>query len=263
MRDMPGGPEPSNLPPEVDPANRARLHMQTPLPKRFYKDVSVSAQGNAFVVQLDGRPVRTPGKALLSMPTAEAAALVAVEFAAQGETVNPVTMPVYRLANSALDGVTADPRAVVEDIVRYAGTDLVCYRADWPAGLVERQNASWDPVVAWARSTLGAPLYLAQGVIHVEQPSASIAAIAAHLASRTEPLHLAALHVMTTLTGSALLALAVEAGRLSVDEAWSAAHIDEDWQIEHWGQDSEAVARRLARKRDLDAAAALIQALRR
>jgi chaperone required for assembly of F1-ATPase len=247
---------------DPDPVRRAQIQMKTHLPKRFYKIASVAPVEEGFAVHLDGKPVRTPGKALLALPTEAAAALVADEFAAQGETINPVTMPVMRLVNTAIDGVASDPQAVLEDILRFASSDLLCYRADAPQGLVERQNEHWDPVLDWARGSLGARFNLAEGVIHVEQPRETIAALGTHLAQRADPLRLAAIHVMTSLTGSALLALAVDFGELDAEAAWAAGHVDEDWQIEHWGQDAEAVARRSARKRDMMAAVGLLEALK-
>ncbi|WP_353641702.1 ATP12 family protein [Mesorhizobium sp. WSM2239] len=248
---------------DPDPIRRAQSQMKTQLPKRFYKDVSIAPTGEGFGVHLDGRPVRTPGKAILALPTEKAAKLVAEEFAAQGEKIDPSTMPVYRLVNTAIDGVAADPAAVRDDVARFASSDLLCYRADAPAGLVERQATAWDPVLDWAQRALGARLLLAQGVIHVEQPRKAVEAIEAHLALRQNPLRLAALHLMTTLTGSALLAIAVEAGEIDAETAWSAAHVDEDWQTEQWGQDSEAMARRAYRKHDMMAAARLLEALER
>ncbi|MCZ8545513.1 ATP12 family chaperone protein [Mesorhizobium qingshengii] len=247
---------------DPDPVRRAQIQMKTHLPKRFYKTATVAPAEDGFAVHLDGKPVRTPGKALLALPTERAAALAAAEFAAQGETINPVTMPVMRLVNTAIDGVASDPQAVLEDILRFASADLLCYRADAPQGLVERQNQHWDPVIDWARATLGARFNLAQGIIHVEQPRETIAVLGVHLSQRADPLRLAAIHVMTSLTGSALLALAVDCGELDAEAAWSAGHVDEDWQIGQWGQDAEAVARRSARKRDMMAAAGLLEALR-
>lgn len=247
---------------DPDPVRRAQIQMKTHLPKRFYKAVSIAPVEDGFAVHLDGKPVRTPGKALLALPTEKAASLVAEEFAAQGETINPVTMPVLRLVNTAIDGVASDPQAVLEDILRFASSDLLCYRADAPQGLVDRQNQHWDPLIDWARGTLGARFNLAEGIIHVEQPRESIAVLGIHLAQRAEPLRLAAIHVMTSLTGSALLALAVDFGELDGDAAWAAGHVDEDWQIEQWGQDAEAMARRSARNRDMMAAVSLLEALK-
>ncbi|TGT44480.1 ATP12 family chaperone protein [Mesorhizobium sp. M8A.F.Ca.ET.165.01.1.1] len=261
MRDILNDLEAGKYLSDPDPVRRAQIQMKTPLPKRFYKEVSVVPVEAGFAVQLDGRPVRTPGKALLALPTEAAAALVADEFAEQGETINPVMMPVMRLVNTAIDGVASDPQAVLEDILRFASSDLLCYRADAPQGLVERQNEQWDPVIDWARASLGVRFNLAEGIIHVEQPRETIAVLGSHLAQRAQPLRLAAIHVMTSLTGSALLALAVDFGELDGEEAWAAGHVDEDWQIAQWGQDAEAVARRTARKRDMMAAVSLLEAL--
>lgn len=261
MRDILNDLEAGKFLSDPDPVRRAQIQMRTPLPKRFYKAVSVEPDGDAFGVRLDGKPVRTPGKARLMLSSEAAARLVAGEFEAQAENIDPVTMPTLRLVNTAIDGVAADPQAVLEDILRFASSDLLCYRADAPQGLVERQNEHWDPVLDWARGELGARFNLAEGVIHVEQPRESIAVLGAHLARRADPLRLAALHVMTSITGSALLALAVEAGALDMEAAWLAAHVDEDWQIEHWGQDAEAMARRTQRKRDFLAAARLLEAV--
>ncbi|MBN9242822.1 MAG: ATPase [Mesorhizobium sp.] len=261
MRDILNDLEAGKFLSDPDPVRRAQIQMRTPLPKRFYKAVSVEADGDAFSVRLDGKPVRTPGKALLALPNEAAALIVAGEFEAQEKVIDPVSMPTLRLVNTAIDGVAADPQAVLEDILRFASSDLLCYRADAPQGLVERQNEHWDPVLDWARSDLGARFNLAEGVIHVEQPRESIAVLGAHLARRADPLRLAALHVMTSITGSALLALSVEAGRLGAEAAWTAAHVDEDWQAEQWGQDAEAMARRAQRKRDMLAAIGLLSAL--
>ncbi|TSE11922.1 ATPase [Mesorhizobium intechi] len=262
MRDILNDLEAGKYLSDPDPVRRAQIQMKTPLPRRFYKTASVAPIEGGFAVHLDGKPVRTPGKALLALRTEAAAVLVAGEFREQGETINPVTMPVMRLVNTAIDGVASDPQAVLEDILRFASSDLLCYRADTPEGLVERQNEQWDPVIDWARTTLGARFNLAEGVIHVEQPRETITVLGSHLNQRAEPLRLAAIHLMTSLTGSALLALAVDFGELDAEAAWAAAHVDEDWQIEHWGQDAEAVARRAARKRDMMAAVSLLEALK-
>jgi len=262
MRDILNDLESGQALSDPDPMRRAQIQMRTPLPKRFYKDVAVAEGEGGFIVQLDGRAVKTPGKALLVLPTEAAARLIADEFAAQGETLDLASMPVYRLVNTAIDGVANDPQAVVEDILRFSSSDLLCYRADGPETLVARQNEAWDSVLDWARATLGARFVLAEGVIHVDQPRDAITAIGIHLNQRAESLRLAALHVMTTLTGSALLALAVDFGELDAETAWKAAHVDEDFQAEHWGHDAEALARRANRKRDMMAAAQLLEAIR-
>lgn len=249
-------------PSDLDPMRRAQKHMQTPRPKRFYTRVEVEGDGGTFRVLLDGRAVRTPAKAELLLPTERAAKLVAQEYEAQGEYIDPITMPVTRLVNTAIDGVAGDPQAVAEDILRYASSDLLCYRAEAPERLIALEAEAWDPVLEWAEGELGVRFMLSEGVMHVEQPRTTIAAVGAYLRPRREPLRLAALHVVTTLTGSALLALAVEAGAVSAEEAWQKAHVDEDWNIAQWGEDAEAADRRAARKRDMMGAVALLGAMK-
>lgn len=247
---------------DPNPLQRARNAMQTPLPKRFYVEAAVAAaEEGGFAVLLDGKPVKVPSGQKLLLPTEAAATLVVAEFLAQGETINPTSMPVLRLANTVIDGVAADPQAVLEDIQRYASSDLICYRAGEPEKLVVRQAEAWDPALDWARSRLGARFFLAEGVMHVEQPREAVAAVGLQLASRDDPFRLASLHVMTTLLGSALLALMVEDDALDPSEAWRAAHVDEDWNIDQWGEDVEATARRASRERDFLAAVALLSAL--
>ena len=247
---------------DPDPVKRAQIQMRQPLPKRFYKDVSVAPVEGGYGVHLDGRPVRTPGKGPVAVKTEAAAHLLAQEFDAQETEINPVRMPVTRLVNTVIDGVAREPDAVAEDILRYASTDLLCYRADSPARLVELQAQAWDPILDWARNRLGARLFLAEGVMHVEQPREAIGAIGVHLRLDPDPFRLGCLHMMTTLTGSALLALAVDAGEIDAEAAWSRAHVDEDWTISQWGEDAEATAARANRLRDMRAADALLRAVR-
>ena len=228
------------------------------LPKRFYKDVAVTDGGGGAALLLDGKTVRTPGNAPLKLPTSALAEAVADEWRAQGERIDPSTMPLTKLANSAIDGVAGREQTVIDDIMSHAASDLLCYRALAPQGLVEAQARHWDPVLAWAKETLGAPLVLGEGVVHVAQPQASLDRLRQMLAGR-EAFSLAALHVMTALTGSALLALAVALGRLPPEQAWAAAHVDEDWQIGQWGEDAEAAERRENRRRDFAAAARLLK----
>lgn len=246
---------------DPDPVKRAQIQMRAPLPKRLYAAVTVGAGEGGFVVLLDGKTARTPARAPLALPTAAAAQLVAGEYDAQTETVDPVTMPTTRLVNTAIDGVAREADAVAEDILRFSSSDMLCYRADGPDGLVRRQDDHWDPILDWARASLGARMNLAEGVVFVEQPRESIAAIRMHLARRGDAFRLACLHLMTSITGSALIALAIEAGFLDAEAAWLAAHVDEDWQAEQWGQDAEAMARRNARKRDFLGAVRLVRAL--
>ena len=246
-----------------DPVRRAQIQMQKPLAKRFYKAVSVSpAEDGGYAVLLDGRSVRTPARNPLAVPMEKLAELLAAEWDAQAEVIDPSAMPLTRIVNTAIDGVAPDHRAVFDDIVRFAGSDLLCYRADSPAGVVARQNDMWNPVLEWAARSLGARFILAEGVIHQEQPREAISAYAEGLRAFATPLGLACLHTVTSLTGSALLALAVAMRRLSAEDAWAAAHVDEDWQIEHWGTDEEAFRRRANRWREMQAAAAVLDALK-
>ena len=231
------------------------------LPKRFYERVDVENRDGGFALLLDDKPVRTPVKAQLLLPSRALAYAVADEWRGQGERIDPATMPLTRLANSAIDGVAGREQAVISDILAYAGSDLLCYGADGPDGLVEAQRSHWDPVIAWAKSSLGAPLVRSEGVVHVAQPQASLDRLKEVIEDR-DPFSLAALHVMTAITGSALLALAVAGGQMTPDEAWKAAHVDEDWQVSQWGEDAEAAARRAARRHDFAAAARLLTMLK-
>lgn len=230
------------------------------LPKRFYQDVAVKDEGAGAALLLDGKTVRTPAKAQLVLPTRALAEAVAEEWRAQGERIDPATMPLTKLANSAIDGVAGREQAVIDDIAAHAGSDLICYRAHAPDGLVAAQRKHWDPVLSLAKDALGAPLVLADGVVHVPQPQASVDRLKEELAGR-DGFSLAALHVLTALTGSAVLALAVALGRLTPEQAWEAAHVDEDWQVGQWGEDAEAAQRRHNRRRDFVAAARLLKLL--
>ncbi len=235
--------------------------MKKPLPKRFYAEVAVAEHEGGFAITLDGKMVRTPARQVLAVPTEALAQLVAAEWRAQGEEIDPVTMPATRLVNTALDGVATNAQAIFEDILRFSSSDLLCYRADGPELLVERQRQRWDPVIDWAANDLGARFILIEGVMHHEQPREATAAFAVTLARHQSPMALAALHTITTLTGSAILALAFAEGRLTVEEVWSLAHLDEDWTIEHWGRDEEAEERRAKRFVEFKAAADVFFAL--
>lgn len=247
---------------DPDPVRRAQIQMLKPLPKRFYTEVSVQAADQGFAIHLDGRSVKTPAKNLLVVPTHAAAELLQAEWAAQTDVIDPSSMPVTRLANTALDGIAQDPQAVIDDIVRFAGTDMICYRADQPQELVSLQDERWGPVLAWAAETYGARFILAQGVMHQTQPPEAIDAFRKAIARYQQPLALAALHTVTTLTGSALLSLALVEQRLNADEAWALAHVDEDWNVQLWGSDEEAELRRAHRWKDMQAAAKVLSALR-
>ena len=246
----------------TDPVGRVQRDLARPLPRRFYKAVTVGEGAEGFALLLDGRPACTPGKTILRLPTRAAADLIAQEWDAMGSHIEPVKMPATRIVNSALDGVAREIAAVQADIVKYAGSDLVCYRAGAPAALASEQSAAWDPVLAFARDHLGARFLLAEGVVHVAQPAPAIAAVARAVARFDAAVPLACLHVMTTLTGSALLALGHALGHFTVEQTWTAAHVDEDFQSRAWGRDEEAEARRAARWTDMNAAAGLLRSLK-
>jgi chaperone required for assembly of F1-ATPase len=193
----------------------------------------------SFGIELDGRPIRTPAGHALAVPTQSLAEAIADEWNAQGDHIVPASLPLTRLANSAIDGVAEREGDVVKDIVNYAASDLLCYRAASPVGLVENQARVWDPILAWVRTEYDAPFTVGTGVKHIEQPSASLDAVR-QVISAFGPFQLAALHVMTTLTGSALIALAHVKRFLDIDAAWEAANVDENWQASQWGEDFDA-----------------------
>ncbi|MEW6453638.1 MAG: ATP12 family protein [Pseudomonadota bacterium] len=244
----------------LDPTEAARRNMRPKLRARFYKEAAVSEAADGFHVLLDGRAVRTPARRPLAAPTRALAELIAVEWQAQQDAVDPATMPLTRLANSIIDGVAAQPQPVREEIEKYLGTDLLFYRAEGPEGLLASQAKHWDPLVAWARDAHGARFVMAQGVIHAKQPADAMAAMAKVIPS--DSWALGAVNVITTLTGSALIALALAAGRITPDEAWAIAHVDEDWNMETWGRDEMALQRRNFRRLELDAAADVLRLAR-
>lgn len=244
-----------------DVPNIPKDQLTPPLPKRFYTDVTVGdAPGGGFQILLDGRAVRTPKKQLLIVPTRALAQAIAAEWAAQDAHIDPSRMPLSKLAITSIDGVSGSLREVASDIVRYAGSDLLCYRAEAPATLAEQQARIWDPLLSWIEGESGARFLLAEGVMPVTQNRFALERIE-DLVAPYDAMQLAALHVMTTLTGSAFLALAVAKDRLSAEEAWDVAHIDEDWQIARWGVDVEATERRERRRREMLAASQFLDLL--
>ena len=243
----------------LDPEEAVRRTTRGPQRKRFYKNAGVAETAGGFAVTLDDKPIRTPSGHQVVAPTREIAEAIAAEWNAQKEIIDPLTMPLTRFANSVGDAVVERVQAVADDVAKYLGTDLLFYRAGHPEALVAREAALWDPVVFWAADTLGAHFILAEGIMHVRQPDSAIAAARAVLPA--DPWSIAALHVVTTLTGSALLALALIRGVLDQDQVWAAAHVDEDWNIEKWGVDEEVAARRAARLVDFKAAADILTSL--
>lgn len=250
--------EPARPPAKVP----GREPLTKPLPKRFYKAVTCGPdEAGGFDILLDGRAARTPGRRKLVAPTETLALALVEEWAAQTVEIDPATMEMTRLVTTAIDGVAGLEAEVADDIVAFAGSDLVCYRAESPDGLVAEQNAAWDPVVVWAKQRLGVRLKLAAGIVHVAQDEAGLQRVREHLAA-FDALQLTALHVMTTLTGSAMIALAHADGLMDVAAAWRAGHVDEDWQMRLWGVDAEAAARREQRWRTMQAASRLLELVR-
>jgi chaperone required for assembly of F1-ATPase len=239
-----------------DPQRAARQAMKASLPKKFFTEATAGAGECGFRLLLDGRPARTPARNLILVPTQALALELAHEWNRLTDVVDPALMPLTRLVNSAIDGVAHEIEAVADEIAKYSGSDLVCYRADQPAGLVERQSAAWDPVLDFARRDLGAMFVQSVGVLYVEQPARAVAAVRAALPQ--DPFRLAALNVVTTLTGSALIALGLARGLYDADRAWALAHVDEDWNADHWGRDTLAEQRRAARWQEMKAAATVL-----
>lgn len=228
------------------------------LPKRFYTEVTVGEIDSGYEIRLDDRVLKTPLKRDFTVPSREMALAIADEWDAQETHVNPASMIVTRLANTAVDRVLGDELRIVGELVDFAASDLVCYRAGTPSSLDRHQALHWDPVLAWVKSAIGAQFVGVEGIVHHAQPETAIEAVADTLKNESQ-FRLTAIHNMTTLTGSTLIAMMVAHDALPGDKAWTTAHADEDWQIEQWGSDSEAEARRAERKLDFDATVRFLQ----
>ncbi len=209
--------------------------------RRFWKEVDVAPVEGGFAVRLDGRPIRTPGKAAMVLSTRALAQVVAAEWSAQEGEVRPTAMPATRTANSAVDTVGLHRESIVDDLAGYGATDLVSYRAEEPRDLCDLQAAGWDPLVTWVKLRFGVALRVGRGVVPVDQPVETLAALQAEVA-RQDDFQLAALHDLVALSGSLVIALAVIDGVRSAEEAWDLSRIDEAWQIAQWGGDEEAEA---------------------
>jgi chaperone required for assembly of F1-ATPase len=218
--------------------------------KRFYSNVGVVAAEGGFGVTLDAKPLRTPAKALLAVPSRSLAEAIAAEWCCQGGEVSLDGVPLTRLASTAIDLVSARRAEVVADIVRYAGTDLVCYRAGHPPELAQRQHAAWQPLIDWASLRYDAPLEVTVGVVPVAQLPTTMRAFNAAVESYS-PLDLAALHMATAACGSLVVALALFEGELDAAGAFAAAQLDETFEIEQWGEDAEQMRRRAALRQDI------------
>lgn len=223
--------------------------------KRFYADATVVAQGDGFAIQLDGRPVRTPARALLALPTAALADAVAQEWRAQGETVDPASMPFTGLANAAIDHVAINQAQFAAGVARYGQSDLLCYRAEAPDTLVVRQAAAWDPLLDWARARYDVTFVVTQGILPVPQPPETLARLDA-VVGALDPFTLTGLSTLVALSGSLVCGLAVVEGGHDLPAIWQAAEIDEAWQVEKWGEDALAAASTARRTADFSTAGA-------
>lgn len=217
--------------------------------KRFWKQATATETEGGYTVQLDGRPVKTPAKTLLVVPTLAMAQAIAAEWGAQTGAVKPETMPFTRSANSALDKIIPQFQDVADMLAAYGGTDLLCYRATGPEALVARQAATWDPLLDWSAAELGAPLRATAGVMHIAQDDRSLQNLRA-LVMTLSPFQLAGFHDLVAISGSLVLGFAVTRGRLAPQAAWEASRIDEAWQTEQWGEDEEAAASEAVRHAD-------------
>jgi chaperone required for assembly of F1-ATPase len=242
-----------------NPTEAARRSVRQPLRRRFYAKVAIVPVTEGHGVQLDGKPVRTPARRVLATPNPALAEVLAAEWDAQRDLIEPAKMPLTRLVNSIIDGVDDQPAPVAAEIAKYLESDLLFYRATSPAELTARQRQHWDPVLNWAAQTLGAQFACTEGVTHIGQPQAAVDA--ARAAIPADPWRLGAAHAATTLTGSALVALALARGVLSADAAWAAGNVDEDWNVEQWGRDELALERRAFRFAELKAAATVLASI--
>lgn len=228
--------------------------------KRFWKDVALVEEGGSWAIGLDSRLLKTPARATLLVDPRPFAEAIAAEWRACGDEIDPRAMPLTGLANAAIDHVAPDPQRFAASLAQYAEGDLLCYRADHPPRLIAAQAAAWDPLLDWARTRFGAEFMVAPGIMHVPQPPATVAALAAVL-NQADPFQLAALSPIVTIGGSLITALALFERATDLDTAWHAVTVDERWQIDEWGADDEAVASLANRQGDFAAAARLLDLL--
>jgi len=228
--------------------------------RRFYKSVEVGEAEGGFEILLDRRPVRTPARQPLRVPTRALADAIAREWEAQGPKVDPSAMPLTGLANAAIDRVAPDQDVFARGLAVYGESDLLCYRADSPRALVDRQAQQWDPILAWARRRFDVDFEVVTGLIHRAQPSATIERLRKAVEARS-PFQLAGLSPLVTISGSLVVALALAEGALDPETAWMAATLDEQWQIEQWGEDAEARRALDRRRAEFTAALAFLERL--
>jgi chaperone required for assembly of F1-ATPase len=228
--------------------------------RRFYKDAALRPVASAYEILLDGRPVKTPAKNALLAPTEALGLGIVEEWSAQGEKIDPRTMPLTGLANAAIDRVDPDRQAFAAALAAYGETDLLCYRAEGPTSLVTRQQEQWDALLAWARRRFDVDFEIVSGIIHRAQPARTLEQLAKATAAR-DAFQLAALSPLVTISGSLVIALALTEGAVDLDTAWAAASLDETWQAEQWGEDAEAAVVLENRRREFAAAYRFLQLL--
>ena len=228
--------------------------------KRFWKSARAVEKERAWGVELDGRPLRTPARELLSVPTQQLADAIAAEWDGVGEKIDPRDMPLTGLANAAIDRVQPDKQAFASGLAKYAEADLACYRAEGPSGLIERQAELWDELLAWGRRRFDVDFRTTRGVLHVDQPQATVERLA-HAVNALDPYRLAGLSPLVTIGGSLLAALGVLEEAFTPEQAWQAVSVDERWQLEQWGSDEEAETALANRERDFLAAAQFLKLL--
>ena len=228
--------------------------------KRFWKQADAVERDGGWGVELDGKPLRTPARDLLTVPTKALAEAIASEWNEVGDKIDPGTLPLTGLANAAVDRVTPDKEAFAKGIARYAEADLACYRAEGPSALVDRQTESWDALIGWGRRRFDVDFRTTRGIVHVDQPAATVDRLS-HAVAALDPFRLAGLSPLVTISGSLLAALGVLEGTLMPDQAWDAVTVDDRWQLEQWGSDAEAEAAIDNRRRNFMAAARFLELL--
>lgn len=228
--------------------------------KRFWKDVGVEQETDGWTIKLDGRPVKTPARAALAVPTQALAGAIAGEWRSVEGKIDPRAMPLTGLANAAIDRIAADRQAFAQELARYAEADLACYRAEAPRELVKRQESQWDTLLGWARRRYDIDFVTTSGLMHVTQPTATMERLS-HAIAALDPFELAGLSPLVTVGGSLVAALAVLEKAFTPEEAWEAVSIDESWQLEQWGADADAEAALQNRRRDFLSAAQFLDLL--
>jgi len=230
--------------------------------KRFYKETAVDLGDGGHRILLDGKPMRTPAKAVLVVPTRALAEAIAAEWGAVPDKadINVSHLPLTRLAATGIDRVTSQRARVIEDTAKYAGSDMLCYRASEPETLVKRQQAIWQPLLDWADARYGARLVIVEGLAFVEQPAVAVARLGEAVATHSD-LGLSALYNLTHISGSLIVALAVAEGHLAAADAFAAAQLDELYQVERWGEDPIATKRHEGIRHDIEAGARFLALL--